>query len=432
VPPEPTSTEGWVASRLVADFTALHQALGLPPGPITDDILNDAVAKGVEEADQLDWKRALPAEDALANSDVPKDIAAFANSGGGALVYGVEEEQRKAVRRLDVGDVSESYERTYRRVAVSGIHPPVFNLRISRVGENGGRALVVVVPPSVEVPHLIYRNDFFGAPVRNHADTEWMRERQLEAMYRQRLDERRNFDRALDDLYAELAAGRDSGARAWLVAVAHPRVPVSARQQTQSEMRWLIEQTVQLALGWVPNTEKSGVHPLEMVDRGLPRRGLRRWIAPAVGDQFESWMGVHDNGAVSIATALGGRSIRKFTGWEPLPGSTARTVDVETILADFMALLRIASSTLAVGSEYDVMVGIEWAGEEPLLLVDTGGWGDLFEDGSTPLARFTPVRMSVRTDVDDDAYLAEVYELARDAINQGGVQNIQLIPQPEG
>lgn len=50
----------------MADFTALHQALGLPPGPISDEMLTEAVAQGVEESDQLDWKRALTAENALA------------------------------------------------------------------------------------------------------------------------------------------------------------------------------------------------------------------------------------------------------------------------------------------------------------------------------------------------------------------------------
>jgi hypothetical protein len=44
--------------------------------------------------------------------------------------------------------------------------------------------MVVVVPASTEGPHLIYRDDLFGAPIRNDADTEWMKERQIDAMYR--------------------------------------------------------------------------------------------------------------------------------------------------------------------------------------------------------------------------------------------------------
>lgn len=51
------------------------------------------------------------AERALVQSDV-KDIAAFANSGGGLLVFGVTEEQAKATARVDVGRVTESHERT--------------------------------------------------------------------------------------------------------------------------------------------------------------------------------------------------------------------------------------------------------------------------------------------------------------------------------
>ena len=70
------------------------------------------------------------------------------------------------------------------------------------------RAAAVIVPASVDGPHLIYRNDYFGAPVRNDSDTVWMKERQIEAMYRARFDERRHASEALDNLYAETAGGR--------------------------------------------------------------------------------------------------------------------------------------------------------------------------------------------------------------------------------
>jgi hypothetical protein len=157
-------------------------------------MIDDAIDAGVAETDQLDWKDALPPQKALAQSDLVKDIAAMANSGGGVIVFGVTEEQSKATGRIDVGDVTENYERTLRSVAVSGIHPPVFGLDVVRVGDDGNRALAVMIPASAEVPHLISREKYFGAPIRNHADTEWMRERQLEALYRYRLNERRNSD----------------------------------------------------------------------------------------------------------------------------------------------------------------------------------------------------------------------------------------------
>jgi Putative DNA-binding domain len=107
-------------------FTPLHRVLGREPGPLTDDMLDDAVKAGVPETDDLDWKSALPAEKDLANSDLLKDIAAMANSGGGVVVFGVTEEQKRATGRVNIRDTNEAYERTLRRVAVSGIQPPIF------------------------------------------------------------------------------------------------------------------------------------------------------------------------------------------------------------------------------------------------------------------------------------------------------------------
>lgn len=70
-------------------FTPLHQALGRQPGPIDDGMLDEAIEAGIEESDGLDWKAERPGEKDLARSDVVKDVAAFANTGGGVLVFGV-------------------------------------------------------------------------------------------------------------------------------------------------------------------------------------------------------------------------------------------------------------------------------------------------------------------------------------------------------
>jgi len=50
-----------------------------------------------------------------------------------------------------------------------------------------------------------------------------MKERQIEAMYRGRFEEQRHAAEALDHLYSELIAGRDTDQRAWLIAVGRPR-----------------------------------------------------------------------------------------------------------------------------------------------------------------------------------------------------------------
>lgn len=157
------------------NFTALHRALGLAPGPLTDELLDAAVAGGVVETNDLDWKSELPPAKGLPQTDFPKDIAAMANSGGGVIVYGVRESQKAATERVDVGEFDEAYERSLRSAAITAISPPVFDLNVHRLGDGGKRAIVVEVPASVDGPHLIYRNDYFGAPVRNDSDTVWLR-----------------------------------------------------------------------------------------------------------------------------------------------------------------------------------------------------------------------------------------------------------------
>jgi hypothetical protein len=239
-------------------FTALHRALGVSPGPLTDELLEAAVRGGVTEANDLDWKAELPPAKGLPQTDFPKDVAAMANSGGGVIVFGVRESQKAATGRVDVGEFDEGYERSLRSAAITAISPPVFGLDVHRLGAEGERAVVVEIPASVDGPHLIYRNDFFGAPVRNDSDTVWMKERQIEAMYRARFDERRHATEALDNLFAEAAAGRDSGKRAWLVAVAHPRVPQFRNRPTRDQAREVLARSKRLALTYAGRDPSVG------------------------------------------------------------------------------------------------------------------------------------------------------------------------------
>jgi hypothetical protein len=167
-------------------FTALHRHLGESPGAITDAMLDAAVLAELAEAHDLDWKSALPPASKLNETDFPKDVAAMANSGGGVIVYGVTEKDKKATGRNDTGNLTEIHERTLRAAAYSAISPPVVGLVIERVGEVGNQAVAIVVPDSHDGPHLIFRDKYFGAPLRNDADTEWMQERQIEASYRAR------------------------------------------------------------------------------------------------------------------------------------------------------------------------------------------------------------------------------------------------------
>ena len=407
------------------DFTALHRALGRQPGPLTDDMLDDAVAQGVAETDDLDWKAELPPEKQLAQSDTVKDIAAMANSGGGVIVFGIKEIDKSATGRVDAGIVSEGYESTLRKVAVSGIHPPVFGIGLHALGEKGRRAFVVVVPASVDVPHMIYRGEYFGAPIRNDADTVWMRERQLETLYRARLDDRRAGHSALTQLHDEALAGRDTKQRAWLVGVARPRVLAGwHRRLTREEARGIYDRAGSLALVFAGH---GGVHPLESVDRQNPRPGLRRWVAANNATSAstlwkESWSSVLNDGSVTLACAIGGQR----TQGGQLDGNRIDSASLECCIADLLALVRETSGLLGTG-DYEVRVAIEWAGEGALVIQTVDGSNYPYDGGSIPLSSFTPVEASIRTDLDSGGFFEQVFDLALDAVNQGGVQYLRLI-----
>lgn len=410
------------------DFTALHRLLGRAPGPLTDDLIDEAVATGLAETDDLDWKSELPPVKGLSQTDFPKDVAAMANSGGGTIVYGVEEVQKSATDRRDVGRFDEGYERALRSAAVTAVSPPVFGLGIHRLGEPGRCAVAVVVPASIDGPHLIYRGEYFGAPIRNDADTVWMKERQIEAMYRARFDERRYTAEAVGNLYDEAAAGRDTGARAWLIAVARPRLPMPAHERpTRDDARALFERGGRQALVYAG---RGGIHPLETVDRLNPRPGLRRWVAPntatADGSRWkEAWASIHNDGSVSVAAAVGGhRSSDAY-----LPGGRVDSSAIECAVADLMGLIRAVSERLGA-SEYEVRIGIEWAGQAPLIIQTVDQSGFPFDGTSLPVARYSPVAATVLANADNVSFFHQVHDLAEDCVNQGGITSVRMISPP--
>ncbi|MBB1254639.1 ATP-binding protein [Streptomyces sp. OF3] len=409
------------------NFTALHRALGVGPGPLTDELLDSAVAAGVRETGDLDWKASLPPSKGLPQTDFPKDVAAMANSGGGLIVFGVREEQKAATERVDVGEIDESRERSLCAVAISAISPPVFGVKVHCLGQADKRAVVVEVPASTDTPHLIYRNEYFGAPVRNDSDTVWMKERQIEALYRARFEQRRHTAEALDALFADASAGRDSHTRAWLIGVAHPRIPRFRERLSAEDAEGVFSESKRLAGGYAP----GGIHPLGSVDRLNPRPGLRRWVAvnTALHERSkwkESWASIHHDGAVTLAAAVGGhpRSSEEYD-----EGYRIASIAIECAVADLMALVR-ATAAATDNDEYDVRVGIDWHGEQPLTIFTRDNFGLGYGNVPIPLYRYAPVETTVDASASDSDFHQHVHDLAQDCVNQGGVSNVLLIQPP--
>jgi hypothetical protein len=416
-------------------FTPLHRWLGRDPEPLSFELLDAAVTESLEEQADLDFKLTPPTAGALMQSDMAKDIAAMANSGGGMLVFGIRDTGSRASEALGVSSefVQDTYLRGLRRVAINRVSPPVLDLNVLTFGEASRHGLAVVVPASEDAPHLIFNNDSFKAPYRNGPDTAWMNERMLEAAYRARFEAKRSAVTSLNELMEMAIEGRPLAERAWMVAVARPSNPVTRNVRLdRAAAAELFETAYTTSFKWV----SSHVHPLDWLDRNNPRPGLRRWIARFArpGDSTrwrEAQAELCDDGTIILASAMGaGRAgANTMMDANEIPSDRA-----ETFVSDFFALLW-CSSRVTGASVFDVQVDVVWGGPEPVVLripdSHLGGYY-LDEEHSVPVHSLVPVRAVVDTSPAEAAYVDHLRELALDVVNQGGVQYVHSITDPNG
>ncbi len=128
-----------------------------------------------EEALTLEYKASASLQgNKEANKEMAKDVSAFANSGGGTIVYGVVEESHKPIR-IDEGvnptlKTRESIENTL----IDRIRPKISGLKIHPIDlETGYQIFVIEVPQSKNAPHMAQhkyykRHNFQSVPMEDY------------------------------------------------------------------------------------------------------------------------------------------------------------------------------------------------------------------------------------------------------------------------
>lgn len=406
-------------------FTPLHRYLGEPAGPLTEDMVDDAIRRGVSETDDLDWKAKLPAQRDLMRSDLAKDMAAMANSGGGMLVFGVKEEERAATGRVDAGEIDEGFERSLRKMAYSAISPPVTGFAIYSLGEQGARIVALVIPDSAEAPHLVFRDQAFSAPIRNDSDTEWMREREIEAAYRARFSAFADATIRSNELYDECQRAYASQGAAVIIAVAQPRHAQRPVVRERGTLAGYVNDAWASTEHW---TGGRSYQLLSHLDGYNPQTGFRRWILPWNGkdDTKYSHAAVHNDGAMSMAWRIGAQ--RSGPGTLD-PSNDVTSQGIEVFVANFLALLRAVAET---GSSGDMLVqlGIEWSGKAALFCNDVDHRGDRMSRSGVFGSRFSRVRVVVDTRAPDDDFYAQVRAFAEDCVAQFGIRGLSHLMRP--
>ena len=128
----------------------------------TEADIRSLVDEQATEGAYLDLKRDLPGRDAGARHEFLADVSAFANSAGGDLVYGLDEDgEGRAARIVPQEGNPDQETRRLQDMLMNGVQPRLPGVQIQPVNVDGGFVLVVRVPQSWAGPHRVNSNQHF-------------------------------------------------------------------------------------------------------------------------------------------------------------------------------------------------------------------------------------------------------------------------------
>lgn len=134
-----------------------------PITALTAEDLAALVTDKAEEGRNLDFKRELPGSSDKDKMELCADVSSFANSGGGYLLFGVDETggAASAVPGLPGVDVDAAILRL-EQILTAGIDPPVPGIASRRIPTADGQSVIAVhVPRSWRAPHLVKHGGSF-------------------------------------------------------------------------------------------------------------------------------------------------------------------------------------------------------------------------------------------------------------------------------
>lgn len=424
-------------------WTALHQALGEATGELTFDLVKRAVDLEIQESARLDWKAHLPLS-AQRNDkhkqqyELAKDIAAMANSGGGLIVYGVGEktvEGRTTAGQFTAGfKVTSDDQKRIQQVAFSSIHPPVRDLEIRelRSDENPHSVLALIIPESLDAPHLVIdKRDggFFQAPWRSGPETFFMGERQLAAAYRQREQSRRDQLRSLQELYRSFSARLDTkeSSSIWTIALGRPVKPTSSLRKINSETA----ERIFVQASYAPWTASNSTAITE-AKRGHPtRRGYRHfyWSSKRdyVGRSIRARVEVHADGSLAVGITRDGVIHR-----DEIEPTHVRMDDLDKVGLDLLALILTARAAGGPAGDYDVIVDVTpeasiFRRPDPSFI---GHYARYAESDTFPV--FQPIAGTIIADLGRKELLKSLLDVIEDAKNQVNSSTIWNVDQLDG
>jgi len=140
-----------------------------PINELTIDDINTIVQNEIPESRSLDYKLELPAMTEAGNKELLKDMSAFANTMGGYLIYGINEEKGvpTGVHGLDITDFDKLKQR-FENLLRTGVDPVIRGVDFHIVEADDSKQLLIIkIPRSIARPHAVRIKKHFRFYGRN-------------------------------------------------------------------------------------------------------------------------------------------------------------------------------------------------------------------------------------------------------------------------
>jgi hypothetical protein len=206
----------------------LQAIFGVPLDDLQYEHLEALVSNEVSEAFDLDFKRSLYGNADRDRHALATDVAALANTAGGLLVLGIDEDrQARAVAAPGVA-VSDAEIRRILQIVGSLVVPlPVFEILpiLKRVEDDHGFVVIAVVRSPL-APHAVIVNQGLRYPRRNGTTTRYLSEPEVASAYWERLAGAQRQAARVEEIEREALDRLDpAGGLPWVAVSLVPDVP---------------------------------------------------------------------------------------------------------------------------------------------------------------------------------------------------------------
>jgi hypothetical protein len=270
---------------------------GKPPDEVTETDLDALRVHGVPEGSRLEFKRDMYGRGDEDRRELLRDITAMANSRGGQILIGVDEDGDGTATTV-VGVPPGDQDTWIRSLCLSSIDPRVIGLTVTPCPlANGNQVIIVDVPESYSTPHMMTfkgTNQFW---IRHGREKQPMSVDEIRASVLGVLEARARMDRFMEHRRTEILDTIGSGC--FMVGAA---LPAFFKDEELINILDTALRTLMRDAPREPRTEYT-------VAAGYPQPTLEGLRAEATrdrgeGEQLDKWLTVFRNGYVEFGQRL--------------------------------------------------------------------------------------------------------------------------------